>query len=86
MNTSDHSLGSLIHRAVDDGMRSAEEIHKVIAALPLEVLSALPPLEETMKEVHDVQERVLTSIYAAMRAVNARVGDVTRGAARRSDA
>ncbi len=76
--TKSTSITGTIHQTIDDGMSSVERIHKSIAALPLDVLSSISPLEEAMTEIRDLQDRTLTSIYGLLRKVNAQADQTTR--------
>ena len=76
--TGSTSITTTFYKTIDDGMSTVEEIHKSIAALPLDVLSVVTPLEGAVNEIRDVQDHALTSIYGLIREVNAQAGKMTK--------
>ena len=73
-------LGS-VHDTIDDVTRTAEDIHKSVADLPLELLGRLTSLETTLEPVRDGQARSIAAVYNVVRQVNARVRKLTTAAA-----
>jgi hypothetical protein len=71
-------LADMVHEAVDRGATTAEEIHKSIADLPLEVLEEIEPLEKLARRVRKAQERSITAVYDLVRGINEEVAKVTR--------
>ncbi len=65
--------------AVSSTMNSAEEIHKKIAGVPIDVLETLRFIEEPLEEVRRVQDGIITGIYDFARGIN---DEVTRAASR----
>lgn len=66
-------LADLVRQAVDDGATTAEEIHKTIAALPLDVLQRLDLSDKTVKDVKRIQDSSIGAVYDAIRSVNREV-------------
>jgi hypothetical protein len=58
---------------VNDGATRAEDIHKRIANLPLDVLAEAGPLEATVKRVRDLQDRSIHAVYDLVRDINHQV-------------
>ncbi len=83
-------LADLVQQAVDDGANTAEEIHKAVADLPLEVLAKLDIFKETAKDVRRVQDASIGAIYDVVHRVNREVAKLARelakGTARRKTA
>lgn len=83
-------LADLVQREVDAGANSVEEIHRSIAAMPLDVLEKLDVLESTVKEVRKAQAVSIGAIYKLIHKVNHEVGKLAKelldGGARRSRA
>lgn len=71
-------VADLVQEAIDDGADTAEEIHKTIANLPLDVLDRLDVLHDTVKDVRKLQDESIGAIYGAIHKVN---HEVTRLAA-----
>jgi len=71
-------LADLVRQVVDDGATTAEEIHKAIADLPLDVLQRLDVFEKTVKDVKRIQDSSIGAVYDVIRKVNR---EVTRLAA-----
>jgi hypothetical protein len=67
-------IADLVRRAVDDGARTAEDIHKSIADLPLDVLQRLDLFEKTAKDVKKIQDTSIGAVYDLIRKVNQEVG------------
>lgn len=66
-------LADLLQQAADDGANTAEEIHKAVADLPLEVLAKLDIFKETAKDVRRVQDASIGAIYDVVHRVNREV-------------
>jgi histone H3/H4 len=83
-------LADLVQQAVDDGADTAEEIHKAVADLPLEVLAKLDIFKESAKDVRRVQDASIGAIYDVVHRVNREVAKLARelakGTARRKTA
>jgi hypothetical protein len=83
-------LADLVQQAVDEGADTAEEIHKAVADLPLEVLAKLDIFKETAKDVRRVQDASIGAIYDVVHRVNREVAklarELSKGKARRKTA
>jgi hypothetical protein len=75
-------LADLVQRAVDEGANTAEEIHKAVAGLPLEVLERLDVFKENVRDVRRVQETSIGAIYDLIHQVNREVAKLARELAR----
>jgi hypothetical protein len=71
-------LADLVQQAVDEGANTAEEIHKAVADLPLEVLAKLDIFKETAKDVRRVQDASIGAIYDVVHRVNREVAKLAR--------
>ena len=76
MTTRDETLTEWIQEAVDKGATSVEEIHKIIADLPLEVLQRAGLFEEAAAEVRKIQDQSIGAVYDAIREINRRVAEL----------
>ena len=71
-------LTDLVQEAVDDGATTAEEIHKRIAALPLDVLERLDRLEKTVTDVRKIQDQSIGAVYDMIRSINHEVAKMAK--------
>jgi hypothetical protein len=71
-------LVDYVRDAIDDGATTVEEIHKSIAALPLDILGRLDGFEDALKGVRRIQDQSIDAVYDVIRRVNR---EVTRLAA-----
>jgi hypothetical protein len=78
MSNETRKLADMVHDAVNRGATTAQEIHKSIADLPLEVLEEIEPLEKLVKRVRKAQERSISAVYELVREINDEVAKVTR--------
>lgn len=69
-------LKDLVQEVVDKGATSVEEVHKAIAALPLEVLESISGLEEPAKNVKEIQQKSIGGVYDIIRKVNTKVSEL----------
>lgn len=69
-------LSDLVEEAIEDGATTAEEVHKSIADLPLQVLERLDLFGDVVKDVRRVQETSIGAIYDAIRKVNREVSQL----------
>lgn len=66
-------LADLVREVVDDGANTAEQIHKAIADLPLDVLERLDLFRETARNVRRIQDTSIGAIYDVIRKVDREV-------------
>jgi len=71
-------LADLVREAVDDGATTAEEIHKAIADLPLDVLQRLDVFHETIKDVKKIQDTSIGAVYDVIHRINHEVTGLAR--------
>ena len=63
-------LADLVRDAVEDGATSAEEIHKRIARMPLDLLERIDVIQDAVGDVRKIQERSIGAVYELIRSVN----------------
>jgi len=66
-------ITGLVQRAIDEGAKTVEEIHRSIASMPLDVLERLDLFEKTVKDVRKVQDTSIGAIYDLIHKVNREV-------------
>ena len=71
-------LVEVVQDAVDEGAKTVEEIHRSVAALPLEALERLDLFEQTVKDVRKVQDASIGAIYDLIHKVNREVAKLAR--------
>src|SRR5574338_587847 len=71
-------LADLVERAIDEGAKSVEEIHRSIASLPLDVLERLDVFEKSVKDVRRVQDASIGAIYDVIHKVNREAARLAR--------
>jgi hypothetical protein len=69
-------LKDLVQELVDKGATTVEEVHKSIAALPLEVLEGIEGIGEKAGEIKEIQQKTIGNVYDIIRDVNNRVADI----------
>jgi len=69
-------LKDLVQEMVDKGATSVEDVHKSIAALPLEVLEGIEGLEEPAKGIKEIQQKTIGGVYDIIRKVNSKVAEI----------
>ena len=69
-------LKDLVQELVEKGATSVEEVHKSIAALPLEVLESIEGLEEPAKGIKEIQQKTIGGVYDIIRQVNTKVSEI----------
>lgn len=67
-------IQALVEEAVDDGATSVEEIHRAVAAAPLQVLAQIEPLSGVAEAADDLTGRSIGAVYDTIRRVNEQVG------------
>ena len=65
-----------IRETVDRGASSAEEIHKAVVDLPLDILERNGLFEQVAGDVRKFQDRSLGAVYDVVRQINHRVADL----------
>ncbi|MFA6451313.1 MAG: hypothetical protein WCX65_17705 [bacterium] len=69
-------LKDLVQEMVDKGATSVEDVHKSIAALPLEVLESISGLEDSAKGIKEIQQKTIGGVYDIIRKVNSKVAEI----------
>ncbi len=67
------NLTRVVSEAVEKGATTAEEIHKAVAAMPLDVLGELGFTGGPVKEIRRVQDLSIGAVYDLIRDVNRQV-------------
>lgn len=67
-------LKDMIQDLIDKGATSVEQIHKTIAAMPLETLEKIEPLENVVKSTKKIQESTIGTVYETIRNINKEIG------------
>lgn len=70
------NVQALVQLAIDKGATTVEDVHKKIAAMPLDALKNVAPLAGPAEQVDDVAQAGIGAVYDAIRTVNAQVGDI----------
>ena len=63
-------LAERVRKAVDEGADAAEQIHKKVVNLPLDVLERNGVLEGTAKDLRKFQDQVIGAVYDLVRGIN----------------
>jgi hypothetical protein len=63
-------LTQRVRKAVDEGADTAEEIHKKVVSLPLDVLERNGVLEGPARDLRRFQERAIGAVYDLVRGIN----------------
>jgi hypothetical protein len=75
------AVKDLIQEAVDKGATSVEQIHKVIAGMPLDALAKRGLLRgEDADELKQANEATIGVVYDAIRRINREVGELASSA------
>ncbi|KPA18330.1 hypothetical protein MHK_001438 [Candidatus Magnetomorum sp. HK-1] len=69
-------LKDLVQTAIDKGATSVEDVHKKIANMPINVLEKIGPIETPVKEIKQIHENTVGTVYDIIRLVNAEIGDI----------
>jgi len=69
-------LKDLVQEFVDKGATSVEEVHKAIAALPLEALEGIEGIGESAKGIKEIQQKTIGGVYDIIRSVNNKVAEI----------
>lgn len=68
------SVQRLVEEAIDQGATTVEEIHRAVAAAPLEVLAEVEQLSGPAAVAQDLTARSIGAVYDTIRQVNEQVG------------
>jgi hypothetical protein len=68
-------LTQRVRKVVDEGADTAEEIHKKVVGLPLDVLERSGVLERPARDLRRFQDRAIGAVYDLVRGIN---HDVTK--------
>jgi len=77
MMSEDRTLSQMIEEMVEKGATTAEDIHRSIADLPLNVLERLDLFNQTTDEVRKIQDTSIGAIYDLIRDVNHKVAQLS---------
>lgn len=69
-----NAVRSLVQDAINKGATSVEEVHRSIAAMPLEALKKVAPGPATMAQ--GLQDQTIGTVYDAIRSLNEQAGQV----------
>lgn len=75
----ERNLATTVGDAVGGAMTNVEDIHKRIAAVPIDLIENALLMEEPLKEVRKLQEEMIGSVYDLARGIN---DEVTKAASR----
>ena len=71
------AIKDLIQEAVDKGATTVEQIHKVIAGMPLDALAKRGLLQtEEADEIKQANEATIGVVYDAIRRINREIGEL----------
>lgn len=71
-------LQRTVQKAIDEGARSVEQVHKQIANMPLEFIARIEQLEGPANQVKDFQTKTIGGFYDAIASINAKAGDIAK--------
>jgi hypothetical protein len=71
-------LADRVEKAVDRSADTAEEIHRKVASLPLNVLEQVDSLEGVARDIREFQERSIGAVYSAVHDINHEVMRLAR--------
>ncbi len=63
---------------IDGGTRAVRAVHQGIAAIPFEILDAIPATRDTSRVVRNIHDFAADNVYAAISAVNQLLGSGSR--------
>ncbi len=73
------TIATNVHDAIDGVTSAVEGIHQSVAELPLEILGAVTPLQDTLEDIKKVQSRSIGAVYGLVRTVNRQVREIITG-------
>jgi hypothetical protein len=71
-----NAIRSLVQEAIDKGASSVEEVHRSIAAMPLEALKKVAPGPATTAQ--GVQDQTIGTVYDTIRGLNEQAGQIAQ--------
>jgi len=77
------SLKDAVQKAIDDGATTVEDVHRRIMALPFDQLARIAMVEGVVTKARKWNDKSLGAFYDAIRAINARIGELADAALRR---
>jgi hypothetical protein len=77
------SLKDAVQKAIEDGATSVEEVHRRIMAMPFDQLAKIAMVEGVVTKARKWNDKSLGAFYDAIRAINARIGELADMALRR---
>ena len=73
------AIKDLVQEAVDKGATSVEQIHKIIATLPLAALEERGLLGTVPGQARAIVNQTIGGVYEAIRQINREVGELASG-------
>ena len=77
------SLKDAVQNAVDEGARSVEDVYMRVSRLPFDQLERIAALEGVVRKARGTHDRSIARLYATIRAINKRIGELADQALRR---
>ncbi|MEZ5003808.1 MAG: hypothetical protein R2730_12320 [Chitinophagales bacterium] len=69
---------ALVEEAIENGATTVEDVHREIAAKPLEILKNITPIAPTADKIEKIQDETIGSIYDTIRLINSKVAEVAK--------
>lgn len=69
---------TLVEEAIENGASTVEDVHREIAAKPIEILKNIAPIAPAAEKMGKIQDETIGSIYDTIRLVNAKVAEVAK--------
>ena len=76
-------LQSVVKDAIDKGAKSIEDVHQMVAKLPLKYLEKIQAVETPAKNAIEIQERTIGHVYDLIRSINSRIDDIAKDVLKR---
>lgn len=77
------SLKDAVQDAIDNGATTVQQVHERIAAMPFDQLEKIAAIEGVVQKARSVSDQSIGAVYDAVRAINARVGELADSALNR---
>ena len=71
-------IRAMVQDAINSGASTVEDVHRKIAAMPLEALKNVEGLGEVGQSVEDLTNATIGTVYDAIRQVNDQVGQIAK--------